>query len=144
MDAAQPVAAVIPGVTKASIPAARRLDAPSASATKSSRVCGSEVTVDLSLEDGVVTDIGLDAKACALGQASAALFAHSVIGAEAAEIYRLRDQMRAMLRDGAPPPSAPRWAGLAPLQSIRDYPQRHASTLLVFEAACACLDQAAD
>ena len=33
-----------------------------------------------------------------------------------------------------------RWRDLALLAPIRDYPQRHASTLLVFEAVCACLD----
>jgi len=125
----------------AAIPPARRLAAPDASATKLSRVCGSEVSVDLVLKDGVVSDFGMEAKACALGQASASIVARNVIGASADELYRVRDQMRAMLKEGGPAPSGERWADLAMLAPIRDYPQRHASTLLVFEAVCACLDR---
>lgn len=125
----------------AAIPPARRLDAPQASATKVSRVCGSEVTVDLSLEDGAVSDFGMEAKACALGQASASILARNIIGAKAEELYALRNQMRAMLKEGGEPPKGERWGDLAMLAPIRDYPQRHASTLLAFEAVCDCLDQ---
>ena len=92
----------------AAIPPARRLAAPDASATKASRVCGSEVTVDLVMKDGVVADFGMEAKACALGQASASILARNILGADADELYRLRDEMRAMLKDGAPPPSGAR------------------------------------
>ena len=129
----------------AAIPPARRLAAPDASATKTSRICGSEVSVDLVMKDGVVTDFGMKANACALGQASASIVARNIIGASAAELYALRETMRAMLKEGGPPPDAapklaPRWKELEALSAIRDYPQRHASTLLVFEAVCACLD----
>lgn len=124
----------------AAIPPARRLAAPDANATKTSRVCGSQVSVDLALADGVVADIGMEAKACALGQASASILARNIIGAAPAALYQLRDEMRAMLKEGAPPPSGARWTELAALAAIRDYPQRHASVMLVFEAVCACLD----
>lgn len=125
----------------AAIPPARRLDAPGASATKTSRVCGSMVAVDLSLKDDVISEFGMEAKACALGQASASIVARNIIGAAPAELYRVRDEMRAMLKENAPPPSGARWRELEALSAIRDYPQRHASTLLVFEAVCACLDE---
>jgi NifU-like protein involved in Fe-S cluster formation len=125
----------------AAIPPARRLDAPQASATKVSRVCGSEVTVDLSMEEGVVSEFGMEAKACALGQASASILARNIVGAGAAELYTLRDQLRAMLKEGGEAPEGERWRDLAMLQPIRDYPQRHASTLLAIEAVCDCLDQ---
>ncbi len=125
----------------AAIPAARRLERPDASATKVSRVCGSEVTVDLVVKDGVVADRGMEAKACALGQASASIVANNIIGASAKELYDLRDQMRAMLKEEGEPPADERWRDLSMLLPIRDYPQRHASTMLVFEAVCACLDQ---
>lgn len=126
------------------IPAARRLEAPDASARKVSRVCGSEVEVDLNLdEDSRVSAFGMEARACALGQASASIVARNIVGASPADLYRLRDEMRAMLKEGGPPPSGARWGELAALEPVRDYPQRHASTLLVFEAVCACLDEAA-
>jgi NifU-like protein involved in Fe-S cluster formation len=127
----------------AAIPPAHRLATPDASATKVSRVCGSEVAVDLVIKDGAVSEFGMEAKACALGQASASIVARNIVGAKRSELYQLRDEMRAMLKDGGPPPNSERWAELAMLEPIRDYPQRHASTLLVFEAVCACLDQIA-
>lgn len=125
----------------AAIPPARRLAAPEATATKSSRVCGSEVTVDLVMDGARVADFGMEAKACALGQASASILARNIIGAGADELYALRDRMRAMLKENGAPPEGERWADLAMLEPIRDYPQRHASTMLIFEAVCACLDQ---
>ena len=127
----------------AAIPPVRRIDNPQASAKKISRVCGSEVEVDLSLADGVVSDFGMQARACALGQAAASILARNIVGASPDELFRLRDEMRAMLKEGGPPPSGERWKDLALLEAIRDYPQRHASTLLVFEAVCDCLEQVA-
>lgn len=123
------------------IPAATRLDAPDATAKKISRVCGSEVEVDLRMNDGVVADFGMTARACALGQASASIVARNIIGAGAAELLRLRDEMRAMLKENGLPPAGERWRDLAGLEPISNYPQRHASTMLVFEAVADCLSQ---
>lgn len=124
----------------AAIPPARRLASPDASATKVSRICGSQVSVDLVMKGDVVADFGMEAKACALGQASASIVARNIVGAGPRELYLLRDEMRAMLKENGPPPSGERWKDLASLIAIRDYPQRHASTMLVFEAVCSCLD----
>lgn len=123
----------------AAIPPARRLPAPDASARKVSRVCGSEVVVDIVVEDGRVADFGIEAKACALGQASSSIVARAVIGATPEEIFRVRDEMRAMLKDAGPPPAGARWRELEALTAIRDYPQRHASTMLVFDAVAEAL-----
>jgi len=123
----------------AAVPPARRLETPDASATKVSRICGSELTVDVRMEDGRIADIGLVARACALGQAAAGLTLGAVIGATPDEIFALRREMRGMLKEGGPPPSGGRWAGLEGLTPIRDYPQRHGSALLIFEALAACM-----
>ncbi|MEL7030497.1 MAG: iron-sulfur cluster assembly scaffold protein [Pseudomonadota bacterium] len=124
----------------ADIPRARRLEAPAASAFKRSRLCGSEVTVDLDVEAGRVSDFGMEAKACALGQCSASIVAQTIVGSTPEELRRVASAMRAMLKEGGPPPEG-RWAELAILEPVKDYPQRHASTLLVFEAVVDCLDQ---
>ncbi|MEM8987619.1 MAG: iron-sulfur cluster assembly scaffold protein [Pseudomonadota bacterium] len=125
----------------ANLPPACRLASPDASAKKVSRVCGSEVEVDIALDGDVVSDFALEARACALGQASASIVAERLIGATAQEIHAARDAMRRMLKDDGPPPDG-RFAALAALKPIKAYPQRHASTLLIFEALAACLDQA--
>jgi len=126
----------------AEIPHAGRLQAPGGSATKVSRVCGSIVTVDLDVEDGVVTRFAIDPKACALGQAAAAVLAMHAIGARVEEIRAARDGLHAMLKDGAPPPEGRFWE-LRHLEGVRNYPPRHASTMLAFDAAIAAIEQAA-
>jgi NifU-like protein involved in Fe-S cluster formation len=128
----------------AAIPLARRLNTPQATAKKVSRVCGSEVEVDMSLKDGKVSEFGMEARACALGQAAASIVARNIIGASTEELITLRDEMRAMLKENGAPPSGARWKELAMLEPVRDYPQRHASTMLVFEAVCDCLTQIAE
>jgi NifU-like protein involved in Fe-S cluster formation len=125
----------------ADIPHVGRLDAPDGAATKVSRVCGSVVTVELKLKDGVVSEIAVHPKACALGQAATGVLALNAIGATAQEIRSARDALRAMLKEGGPPPSGRFWE-LRHLEGVRDYPARHASTMLAFDAAVDALEQA--
>jgi NifU-like protein involved in Fe-S cluster formation len=67
----------------ANIERLRRLDAPDATASALSRLCGSKVTVDICMDGDVVSDFGHEVKACALGQASSSLMARHVVGASA-------------------------------------------------------------
>ncbi|SFZ83391.1 NifU homolog involved in Fe-S cluster formation [Devosia enhydra] len=124
-------------------PVPGRLAAPDASARKSSRICGSIVEVDLALKDGTISGYGHEISACALGQTSAAIVASHVVGTPVAEFRRVREEMTAMLKAGGPPPSGERWGELRYLEPVRDFPNRHASTLLVFDAVCEALDKAA-
>lgn len=123
------------------MPHVGRLDAPDGASTKVSRVCGSVVTVELKLKDGVVSDIAVHPKACALGQAATSVLAMHAIGATPDEIRAARDGLRAMLKDGAPAPGGRFWE-LRHLEGVREYPARHASTMLAFDAAVEALEQA--
>jgi len=115
------------------IPRLGRLEAPDASATAHSKLCGSTVTIDLKMDGPVVTDFAHDVKACALGQASSSIMARHVVGSNAAELRELRETVRKMLKeDGAPPQG--KWADIAVLEPVREYKARHASTLLTFDA----------
>lgn len=125
----------------ADMPHVGRLADPDGAATKVSRVCGSVVSVELKLKDGVVSDIAVHPKACALGQAATGVLAMHAIGATPAEIRAARDGLRAMLKDGAAPPEGRFWE-LRHLEGVRAYPQRHASTMLAFDAAVEALDHA--
>ena len=124
----------------AGIPHLGRLENPDASATAHSRLCGSTVTVDLKLEDGRVSDFAHDVKACALGQASSSIMGSHIIGSTPEELRGVRETMRAMLKEGGPPPQG-RWSDLAVLEPVRDYKARHASTMLTFDAVVDALDQ---
>ena len=117
-----------------------RLAAPDASATAHSKLCGSTVTVDLAVKDGVVTDFAHEVKACALGQASSAIMAEHVVGARADELRATREAMRRMLKENGPPPQG-RFSDLKYLEPVRDYKARHASTMLTFDAVVDCIDQ---
>lgn len=117
----------------ANMPRAGRLAHPQGTAEKVSKLCGSRVLVDVALEDGRVADFAQEVKACALGQASAAVLGAHVIGATIAELEAARDALKAMLKQGGPPPEG-RFADLKALEVVRDYPPRHASTMLAFEA----------
>jgi NifU-like protein involved in Fe-S cluster formation len=123
------------------IPRLGRLAAADASATAHSKLCGSTVTVDLKMEGDTVTDFAHDVKACALGQASSSIMARHVIGAKAAELRALRENVRKMLKENGSPPSDKRWADIAVLEPVRDYKARHASTLLTFDAVVSAIDQ---
>ena len=126
----------------ADIPRLGRLEAPDATATAHSKLCGSTVTVDLTLDaDGVtVADFAHDVKACAVGQASSSLMARHVVGASADELRAVRARMRGMLKENGPAPDG-KWADLAVLEPVRDFRARHASTLLTFDAVVDALDQ---
>jgi NifU-like protein involved in Fe-S cluster formation len=127
----------------ANMPRAGRLAAPQASAEKVAKLCGSRIIVDLVVTEGRVSDFAQEVQACALGQASAAILGANIIGATADEIRQARDGLRAMLKEAGSAPEG-RFADLGVLAPVRDYPARHASTLLAFEAAleaAAAIDQ---
>ena len=115
------------------VPRLGRLPAPHGTATAHSKLCGSTVTVDVAIENGVVSDFAHDVKACALGQASSSIMARQIIGSTPDELRDLRDTVRRMLKENGPSPDG-RWADVAVLEPVRDYKARHASTLLTFEA----------
>ncbi|SEQ24752.1 NifU homolog involved in Fe-S cluster formation [Loktanella sp. DSM 29012] len=123
----------------AQVPHVGRLNAPDGTARQRSPLCGSTVTVDVVVRDGVISQFAQDVKACALGQAAAAVVGAAIIGLDRATVQRGRDEMAAMLKDNGPVPTAP-FDGLAVLEPARDYKNRHASILLTFDATLAALD----
>lgn len=122
------------------IPRIGRLPAPDATATAHSKLCGSTVTVDLTMDGDTVTDFAHEVKACALGQASSSIMASHVVGARAGDLRSLRETVRRMLKENGAPPEG-EWADIAVLEPVRDYKARHASTLLTFDAVVSAIDQ---
>jgi NifU-like protein involved in Fe-S cluster formation len=111
-------------------------------ARKRSMVCGSEVEIEVRLdEEGRLADLGIEVEACALGQASASVLGGHAIGATLEEMAGARDALEAMLKSGAPAPEG-RFSQLAALAPVRGYPRRHASTLLAWTAAVAAMEEA--
>ena len=112
-----------------------RLDVPSHCAKRRAPLCGSNVTVDLLIEDGVIRDYAHDVKTCALGQAAASVVAKNIIGRSTAQVVATRDALAKLLAEDGPVPQAP-FDGLKFLRAAKDYKNRHASIMLALDAAC--------
>jgi NifU-like protein involved in Fe-S cluster formation len=117
-----------------------RLEHADATAKAHSKLCGSTVTVDLKMRDGVVTDFAHEVKACALGQASSSIMAQNVVGASSNELRAVRETMLKMLKENGAAPEG-RFADLKYLEPVRDYKARHASTMLTFDAVVDAIGQ---
>lgn len=122
------------------IPRLERLENPQASARAHSKLCGSTVDVDLVMEDGKVSDYGQRVNACALGQAASSVVGRLIIGSDGDELRLVREQMHSMLKENGPPPAG-KWEDLQYLEPVRDYPARHTSTLLIFDAVVDAVEQ---
>ncbi|MDO6798596.1 iron-sulfur cluster assembly scaffold protein [Shimia thalassica] len=125
----------------AEIPNTTRLSSPQATVKKRSPLCGSTVTVDVTVEDGRIVAYGQDVKACALGQAAASVVGANIIGRNRAELEAAREGLKGMLKQDGPTPPAP-FDGLEVLRPARDYKNRHASIMLALDAAVEAVDQA--
>ncbi len=123
----------------ADIPHAERLGTAQASVKKRSPLCGSMVTVDLDLKDGVISAFGQDVKACALGQASASVVGGAILGTTPEQLLSARDQLRALLNGNGFVPDSP-FQGFEVFLPASAYKNRHASILLSIEAACEAID----
>ncbi|HVZ29847.1 MAG TPA: iron-sulfur cluster assembly scaffold protein [Asticcacaulis sp.] len=112
-----------------------RLASPQALADRVAKLCGSTVHIELSLDGGVISEFAQEIQACALGQAAAAILSQHVIGATTQEVFAARDGLRALLK-GEDVVFPERFSDLEILRSVKDFPARHASTLLALEATC--------
>ena len=122
---------------------AGRLTDPQGSATKVSPICGSKVTVDLDLDvAGRVSRFGQDVRACALGQAAAALVAADILGKDSAALVAARAELADWL--AARSESVPHWPSMDVFAPARPHRARHASILLAFDAAIEAARQAAN
>ena len=116
----------------ATIPHHARLLDPQGSAAKRSPICGSRVTVDVRLDgEGRVAELGLEVRACALGQASASLMGAHAIGRSLDELEAARDSLTAFLAGERADPGD--WPGIEIFLPAVAYPARHASIRLSFE-----------
>lgn len=117
------------------------LESPDGVADRVSKLCGSTIHVEVKMDGDKVAQFAQQVEACALGQASAAILSQAVIGAGEDEIRAGRDALRAMLNGAAATPPE-RFDDLKILESVKDFPARHTSTLLAWEATLAAIASA--
>ncbi|MBY8334067.1 iron-sulfur cluster assembly scaffold protein [Qipengyuania pacifica] len=101
-----------------------------------SRSCGS--VINLSSSGGSLEDLGLRVSACAVGQASAAIFARESSGMDAAAVAAMVETLGEWLQGQAPSSILPR---LELLEPARPHLGRHEAILLPWRAALDALSK---
>jgi NifU-like protein involved in Fe-S cluster formation len=102
--------------------------------------CGSSLSMTLETNDaGAISAIGMRVSACAIGQASAAVFAEHAVGRATEEIAASLAEMEAWLRGEG---SLPGWPDLEVIAPARNFPGRHGAMLLPWKAALTALSKA--
>jgi len=122
----------------ASVPYGERLTDPDVTVQKTSRICGSRITLDVDFDGDRIARLGQEVKACALGQATSALVAPKLIGKGYGEIAPAAEAFKAMIEGRGDVPDSP-WDDLDLLLPVREHRSRHGSVMLIFEAALAAL-----
>jgi len=97
--------------------------------------------IHVKLSCGKISAFAQDVKACALGQAAAAVVGANIVGQTPDVIAKGRDELNAMLKDNGPIPAVP-FAELDVLEPAKDYKNRHASILLAFDATLEAIEAA--
>ena len=125
------------------IPITTRLKHPDVSVTKRTAICGSSITLDLNVADSKIREVGLDIKACALGQASACIFLTDAVGTNFDTILELRRNLKTFLETGTFLIKSPfaRYKYFKPAQKV---PYRHDSVLLILDASIEALRKASN
>ncbi len=122
------------------IPVTTRLKYPDVSVTKRTAICGSSITLDLNIVNSKIIEVGLEIKACALGQASACIFVTHAIGTDIDAITELRKNLKTFLDTGTFLIKDPftRYKYFEPAQKV---PYRHDSVLLILDATIEALQE---
>lgn len=107
---------------------------PDLAAKAISPICGSEVSVELQIQNGKIAAFGFAIESCALTRATVTVMTHAIIGKTRAEIARAGADMQAMLEGDTDTKPSGDWQKLCILEPVRDYPSRHNALLLPFEA----------
>lgn len=110
-----------------------RLAVPQGTSEKRSPICGSRITVDVVLDaEGRIAELGQEVRACALGQASAALMGEHAIGKTAEELTAASDALKQWLAGEMDSPGD--WPGLDIFAPALPHSARHPAIRLAFEA----------
>ncbi len=109
---------------------------PQGTATVQSPVCGDRITMEICLEDGLISDLAYTTRSCVLCQASASIIGETAIGKSPAELQLVGEEVAKLLSAGDFIPQWPHadWSSLETFKVVRDHKNRHACVTLPFNA----------
>ena len=83
--------------------------------------CGDEVDIQISLDGGRVTDIGVQAVGCSINQASASMLAEVLDGTTLEEAESIAERLRQMMAGDGNDSGLDRLGDLSALAGVRDF-----------------------
>jgi nitrogen fixation protein NifU and related proteins len=119
----------------------RKLGHPTQRATGDNPLCGDSVSVEITVDDGVIRDIGFQGSGCAISRASASMMTASVKGKTVAEAEDLFARFHRML--AAPAGGHQSGEALARLDvfaGVREFPARVKCATLPWHTLHAALE----
>lgn len=112
---------------------AGKMDNPDAEGTMDNPTCGDRITIQVRLDNGKITELVHDNRACMLCQASASLLAENAIGLDLTELEKVQAKVTDLLKNGTPGEEMP-WEKLSYFEPVRDHKSRHLCVLLPLNA----------
>ena len=110
------------------------LISPDATAEGVNPLCGDEITIELNMSDGVVSDVAVAGQGCSISQSSASMMSEAITGRSLEEALDLIEHFRQMMH-GAEPGDEDRLGDAIALEGVAKYPVRVKCALLGWMAA---------
>ena len=110
--------------------------------------CGDELSLDIVLEDGVITDAAMQGQGCSISQASGSMMMDAIVGMSIDDVRDLTHRFKVMMtiEDGDDPidPERPGsvLGDLEALQGVRQFPVRIKCADLAWATLATALDDA--
>jgi nitrogen fixation protein NifU and related proteins len=105
-------------------------------------LCGDRITVEATVEDGIVKDVAFQGAGCAISKAAASMMTASVIGKPEREVDVLFHRVHAMLTGAND--AAAKVGKLAVFAGVREFPSRIKCATLAWHTLQAALHGAAE
>lgn len=109
------------------------IEHPDAEGTLDNPTCGDRITIQVKLEDGRITELAHENRACMLCQASASLLAEKAVGLNITDIEKVQSSIKQLLTVGDNSDALP-WEELTYFAPVKDHRSRHICVLLPLNA----------
>jgi len=92
--------------------------------------CGDEIAVSAEIENGILKDVHVDCKGCAISVASGSILAEAVKGRPFEEVIKLAEAVKRMLKGEENVDLPPEFEDIEALKGVRQFPVRVKCALL--------------
>jgi|TARA_R100000455_G_C6180255_1_gene58365 nitrogen fixation NifU-like protein len=116
------------------------IERPDAEETLDNPTCGDRITVQITVKDGVISELKHRNRSCMLCQAAASLIGENAVGKSFSDILDIRSEMAAqLLGEEVTPPE--NWLDFAHFRVVASHGSRHNCVLLPFDTLIKALEK---